>query len=49
MPEKITQKDIKTNDQQKVKMATNPFPVEELHIDGISGVLGRGVVFKIDC
>ena len=49
MAEEITQKDIKTDDLQKVKIAPNPFPVEELYIDGISGVLGRGGVFKIDC
>ena len=49
MAKKITEKDAKTDDQGKAKLAPNPFPVEELYVDGIAGVLGRGGVFKIDC
>jgi hypothetical protein len=32
-----------------VKMAPNPFPVEELYVDGITGITGRGGVLKMDC
>ena len=33
----------------KIKMAANPHPVEEIYVDGISGVFGRGGVMKLDC
>ena len=33
----------------KTKMAPNPFPVEEIYVDGIAGVSARGGVFKLDC
>ena len=41
--------DTEVTSDKKVKMTTNPFPVEELYVDGVAGVLGRGGVFKIDC
>ena len=37
------------NDTPKVKMAPNPYPVEEVYVDGISGVMGRGGIFKLEC
>lgn len=49
MAEKTIQKENKGEDQGKVKMVPNPFPVEELYIDGIAGVLARGGVFKVEC
>ena len=37
------------NEAPKVKMVPNPFPVEEVYVDGISAVRGRGGVFKLEC
>jgi hypothetical protein len=33
----------------KVKMAANPHPIEEIYVDGVSGILGRSSVCKLDC
>ena len=33
----------------KVKMAPNPFPVEEIYVDGIAGIFRRGGILKLDC
>jgi hypothetical protein len=33
----------------KIKMMANPHQVEEIYVDGISGVFGRGGVMKLDC
>lgn len=32
-----------------VNFVENPFPIEEVFVDGIAGIFGRGGVFKIDC
>ncbi len=34
---------------QNVKMVTSPQPPEEIYVDGVSGILGRGGVIKLDC
>ncbi len=34
---------------QNVKMVANPRPPEEIYVDGVSGILGRGGVIKLDC
>ena len=32
-----------------VKMIASPQPPEEIYVDGVSGILGRGGVIKLDC
>jgi len=32
-----------------VKMVENPFQVEEVYVDGVSGMMARGGVIKLDC
>lgn len=32
-----------------VKMVPSPQPPEEIYVDGVSGILGRGGVIKLDC
>lgn len=32
-----------------VNYVENPFPVEEVFVDGVAGIFGRGGVFKVDC
>jgi hypothetical protein len=44
-----TKGETATDTEMKSKMVANPFPVEEIYVDGVSGVLGRGGVLKIDC
>jgi len=39
----------KTEATAKVEFVENPFPVQEIFVDGIAGIFGRGGVFKIDC
>ncbi len=34
---------------QNVKMVASPQPPEEIYVDGVSGILGRGGVIKLDC
>ena len=34
---------------KNVKMVTSPQPPEEIYVDGVSGILGRGGVIKLDC
>ncbi len=34
---------------QNVKMVPSPQPPEEIYVDGVSGILGRGGVIKLDC
>ena len=34
---------------RNVKMVTSPQPPEEIYVDGVSGILGRGGVIKLDC
>lgn len=33
----------------KVKMAASPLPPDEIYVDGVSGVLARSEVVKLDC
>src|SRR5690606_12001193 len=33
----------------RVKMVSNPAPIDEIYVDGISGILGRSSVCKLDC
>ncbi len=35
--------------QRKVKLVGDPTQVEEVYADGISGVVGRGGIIKLDC
>lgn len=35
---------------KKVKIVNPPVPaIEEVYVDGIAGIMGRGGVFKLDC
>ncbi len=34
---------------QNVKMIPSQRPPEEIYVDGVSGILGRGGVIKLDC
>ncbi len=34
---------------QNVKMVPGQRPPEEIYVDGVSGILGRGGVIKLDC
>ncbi len=38
-----------TEKKQTVKMVPNPLPPEEIYVDGVSAILGRPGVIKLEC
>ena len=38
-----------TERKQTVKMVPNPLPPEKIHADGVSAILGRPGVIKLEC
>ena len=41
---------VEQKEVQKVKIQNPTFPaVKEIFVDGISGIIGRGGIFKLDC
>ena len=39
----------KTEKKQTVKMVPNPLPPEEIYADGVSAIIGRPGVIKLEC
>jgi hypothetical protein len=38
-----------TEESGTAKLISNPHPVEEIYVDGFTGLFGRGGVVKIEC
>ena len=38
-----------TKKKQTVKMVPNPLPPEEIYVDGVSAIIGRPGVIKLEC
>jgi hypothetical protein len=38
-----------TEKKQTVKMVLNPLPPEEIYVDGVSAIIGRPGVIKLEC